>query len=46
MTTVITILLGGLYSQRVRKAPKLTDKDTIVLADFENKTGDAVWMMP
>jgi serine/threonine protein kinase len=25
------------------RAPKLTDKDTIVLADFENKTGDAVF---
>ncbi len=26
-----------------RRAPKLTDKDTIVLADFENKTGDPVF---
>ena len=26
-----------------RKAHALTDKDTIVLADFENKTGDAVF---
>jgi serine/threonine protein kinase/tetratricopeptide (TPR) repeat protein len=25
------------------RAPKLTDKDTIVLADFENKTGDSVF---
>ena len=29
---------GYLYS---RRAPKLTDKDTIVLADFNNKTGDS-----
>jgi eukaryotic-like serine/threonine-protein kinase len=29
-----------LYSHR---APKLTDKDTIVLADFTNKTGDPVF---
>ena len=29
-----------LYLQR---APKLTDKDTIVLADFVNKTGDSVF---
>jgi len=29
---------GYLYS---RRAPKLTDKDTIVVADFTNKTGDA-----
>ncbi|MGB9469239.1 MAG: protein kinase [Candidatus Acidiferrum sp.] len=25
------------------RTPKLTDKDTIVLADFDNKTGDAVF---
>ncbi|MGH9668155.1 MAG: serine/threonine-protein kinase, partial [Bryobacteraceae bacterium] len=31
-------LAGYLYSHR---APKLTDKDTIVLADFTNKTGDS-----
>jgi eukaryotic-like serine/threonine-protein kinase len=29
---------GYLYA---RRAPKLTEKDTIVLADFTNKTGDA-----
>ena len=31
---------GYIYLHR---APKLTDKDTIVLADFENKTGDPVF---
>jgi serine/threonine protein kinase/tetratricopeptide (TPR) repeat protein len=33
---------GYLYTQRARKLtnPKLTDKDTIVLADFTNRTGD------
>jgi serine/threonine protein kinase/tetratricopeptide (TPR) repeat protein len=31
---------GYFYSHRT---PKLTDKDTIVLADFENKTGDPVF---
>jgi predicted Zn-dependent protease len=31
---------GYLYLHRV---PSLTDKDTIVLADFENKTGDPVF---
>jgi len=31
-------LAGYLYSHRL---PKLTDKDTIVLADFTNKTGDS-----
>ena len=33
---------GGLY-WRWHNRPKLTDKDTIVLADFDNKTGDAVF---
>ena len=27
----------------LHRTPKLTDKDTIVLADFDNKTGDAVF---
>ena len=27
----------------LHRAPKLTDKDTLVLADFENKTGDPVF---
>src|SRR5262249_10622170 len=27
----------------LHRPPKLTDKDTIVLADFENKTGDPVF---
>jgi TolB-like protein len=27
----------------LRRPPKLTDKDTIVLADFDNKTGDPVF---
>jgi tetratricopeptide (TPR) repeat protein len=27
----------------VRRAPKLTDKDTIVLAEFDNRTGDPVF---
>jgi serine/threonine protein kinase/tetratricopeptide (TPR) repeat protein len=32
---------GGVFYLRL--SPKLTEKDTIVLADFENKTGDAVF---
>ena len=28
---------------RSREAPKLTEKDTVVIADFDNKTGDAVF---
>lgn len=39
---VIGLAAGGrLYFSR--KAHALTDKDTIVLADFENQTGDAVF---
>src|ERR1700729_3471030 len=39
---VVGLAVGGwlLFS---RKAHALTDKDTIVLADFDNKTGDAVF---
>jgi serine/threonine protein kinase len=32
-----------LYSRRSQQAVKLTDKDTIVIADFSNNTGDAVF---
>jgi eukaryotic-like serine/threonine-protein kinase len=39
---VILIGLGGLY-HRSYKNKRLTDKDTIVLADFANTTGDAVF---
>ncbi|MGA2904466.1 MAG: winged helix-turn-helix domain-containing protein [Candidatus Korobacteraceae bacterium] len=35
---------GGFYWRwRAHKAPALTEKDTIVLADFDNKTGDPVF---
>jgi eukaryotic-like serine/threonine-protein kinase len=34
------LTVGYFYFHR---APKLTDKDTIVLAEFKNKTGDAVF---
>jgi len=39
---VVAALVGGLYF-RPRPAAPLTQKDTIVLADFENKTGDPVF---
>ncbi|HTS35031.1 MAG TPA: protein kinase [Candidatus Solibacter sp.] len=40
---VLTALVaGGLYFRSHRSKP-LTDKDTIVLADFDNKTGDPVF---
>ena len=40
---VIAALFGGLLYYRAHQAPKLTDKDTIVIADFANRTGDTVF---
>src|SRR5271165_2474334 len=41
---VIALATGGTYWIRSHKAPpRFTDKDSIVLADFDNKTGDAVF---
>jgi len=35
---------GGLFwRSRAHKPPTLTDKDTVVVADFDNKTGDPVF---
>jgi serine/threonine protein kinase/tetratricopeptide (TPR) repeat protein len=39
---VAALIAGGLY-YRSHQAKPLTDKDTIVLADFANSTGDAVF---
>ncbi|HLK49401.1 MAG TPA: serine/threonine-protein kinase [Bryobacteraceae bacterium] len=39
--TMLVLGAGGYFY--LQRAPKLTDKDTIVLADFENKTGDPVF---
>jgi serine/threonine protein kinase/tetratricopeptide (TPR) repeat protein len=39
---VALLVVGGLYYRAHRSKP-LTDKDTIVLADFANSTGDAVF---
>jgi len=36
------VLTGGGYLY-LHRTPKLTDKDTIVLSDFDNKTGDAIF---
>ena len=35
--------LGGAGYFYFHRTPRLTDKDTIVLADFTNKTGDPVF---
>jgi tetratricopeptide (TPR) repeat protein/predicted Ser/Thr protein kinase len=39
--SAIALLAGGYFY--LNRAPKLTDKDTIVLADFTNTTGDPVF---
>jgi eukaryotic-like serine/threonine-protein kinase len=39
---VVVLVAGGLYYRSHRSKP-LTDKDTVVLADFANGTGDAVF---
>ncbi|HEY6340683.1 MAG TPA: serine/threonine-protein kinase [Bryobacteraceae bacterium] len=38
----ILVLTGVAYFY-THRAPKITDKDTIVLADFDNKTGDPIF---
>ena len=38
---VLVLLVGGHFYSHSR--PKLTDKDTIVLADFANSTGDGIF---
>jgi serine/threonine protein kinase/DNA-binding winged helix-turn-helix (wHTH) protein/tetratricopeptide (TPR) repeat protein len=40
---VSVAILGGSWYWLSHRAPKLTEKDTIVLADFDNRTGDAVF---
>jgi eukaryotic-like serine/threonine-protein kinase len=40
---LLVLLLAGGYYWRSLATPKLTDKDTIVLADFSNATGDSVF---
>src|SRR5713226_7551344 len=42
VVAVAALVAGGLF-WRSRQARRLTDKDTIVLGDFANSTGDAVF---
>jgi len=42
VVVVAALIAGGFYFHS-RRAAKLTEKDPIVLADFENRTGDAVF---
>ena len=41
--TVALLIGGGLYYRSPRQSSRLSEKDTIVLADFANTTGDAVF---
>jgi serine/threonine protein kinase len=40
---VIALGVAGVFYWRAHPAVKLTDKDTVVLADFTNTTGDAIF---
>ena len=40
---VALLVAGGLYYRLRHQSERLTEKDTIVLADFANSTGDAVF---
>ncbi len=41
---LVTLLVaGGLYYRSHQQSKRLTDKDTVVLADFDNSTGDAIF---
>ena len=37
------VLVGGGYYLWSLRTPKLTDKDTVVLAEFDNRTGDPIF---
>jgi serine/threonine protein kinase/tetratricopeptide (TPR) repeat protein len=43
VTALVAVLIGGGLYWRSHRALRLTDKDTIVLADFTNTTGDPVF---
>ena len=43
VVVVAALIAGGLYYFRSRHAAPLMEKDTIVLADFTNTTGDSVF---
>src|SRR6202142_66573 len=42
LVAVVLLVMGGVYYRAHRSKP-LTDKDTVVLADFANSTGEAVF---
>jgi len=40
---VLALLAAGYFQRTLLRKPKLTDKDSIVLADFKNTTGDPLF---
>ena len=40
---LVLFIASGLFYRSYKQSKRLTDKDTIVLVDFDNKTGDAVF---
>jgi eukaryotic-like serine/threonine-protein kinase len=40
---IVTVICGYFYYRSHRQSKRLTEKDTIVLADFANSTGDAIF---
>jgi DNA-binding winged helix-turn-helix (wHTH) protein/Tfp pilus assembly protein PilF len=42
ITVLVAVIAGGMF-WRAREARRLTEKDTVVLGDFANSTGDAVF---
>jgi serine/threonine protein kinase/Tfp pilus assembly protein PilF len=40
---IAALIAGGLYYRSRQQGKRLTEKDTIVLADFANTTGDAIF---
>jgi eukaryotic-like serine/threonine-protein kinase len=40
---LVTLLIAGGFYYRSRQSKRLTEKDTIVLTDFANSTGDAIF---
>jgi tetratricopeptide (TPR) repeat protein len=43
LVIIAALVAGGLYYRSHQQGKRLTDKDTIVLADFTNSTGDAIF---
>jgi len=43
MLLVVLLVAGGLYYRSRRQGKRLTEKDTLVLTDFANSTGDAIF---